>query len=523
MRFFLSPVYLFIYFLYSSYFLLLILVLKFLHGLLVVVRSSNSASITLGPLRASSPPETKVISANTPCEFTKKVFMLSQLIADHSIAPLHDKDMSSTTKFSPSSLLARRLYRNLLRASEPFTAPSPNAAVLSCLLHRTGIDDHIQDWETFVTEPPSPSSSTSSSSHFHDADSRDVELARDLRYSYSSRILPQGDPSNIASTTRLPSSNRTHQRLFRRLLREVIAGTDNYRKLIFPSQVEGTRLRNVIRREFRGKSHDVIDVHDAIRSAVASSFFDDTTRRQVAFAALRELNKKLSYFDTLNANAPPHIMPEQAAYNVASLPFEPPSSYLRPGVFLVSHPFLNDGFFSKAVVCILEHNSLEPNQNTTHDLSDDGSNDHSDRVAKRSVVQSHTNIPGQTYGLIINRVSVHQDTGRNRTLREAFQEHMLPGRLADVFGDSAVREGGPVHVALQMLHSVPSSSPSPSSHVENDELVSAVGGRLIPAIPEGEQSQALYSDRATYFQGNMFKAMKAVEDGTMDRGKWLLH
>jgi hypothetical protein len=71
--------------------------------------------------------------------------------------------------------------------------------------------------------------------------------------------------------------------------------------------------------------------------------------------------------------------------------------------------------------------------------------------------------------------------------------------LADVFGNSTVKDGGPVHVALQMLHSLPGSE-------EN-----GVGGTLIPAIPEAEDSStAEFSDRATYFQGDVFKAISAV-------------
>jgi hypothetical protein len=80
--------------------------------------------------------------------------------------------------------------------------------------------------------------------------------------------------------------------------------------------------------------------------------------------------------------------------------------------------------------------------------------------------------------------------------------------LADVFGNSTVKDGGPVHVALQMLHSLPGSE-------EN-----GVGGTLIPAIPKAEDSStAEFSDRATYFQGDVFKAISAVAKGELDSGK----
>lgn len=87
---------------------------------------------------------------------------------------------------------------------------------------------------------------------------------------------------------------------------------------------------------------------------------------------------------------------------------------------------------------------------------------------------------------------------------------MLPERMADVFGDSVVREGGPVHVALQVIHLL--SNPS-----EQEELASAIGGTIIPSIGDGDDSPALYSNKATYFQGNMFKIMSQIENGKMDR------
>jgi hypothetical protein len=149
---------------------------------------------------------------------------------------------------------------------------------------------------------------------------------------------------------------------------------------------------------------------------------------------------------------------------------------------------MQDSFFSKTVICILEDKD---------DINDE-------TASKRN------EMPDQTYGIIVNRVSVNPDTGKNRTLREAFEEHMLPGRLADVFGDSVVREGGPVHVAIQMLYSLSSSN--------EDDKLSGIGGKIIPMIPEGDSSTALYSDRATYFQGDVFKAMNAVDGGAMDRG-----
>ena len=428
--------------------------------------------------------------------------------------------MSSKSLSSKTSLIARRLYRNLLRTSEPFTAPSSEAAVLTSLLHRSGIDDHIKDWNAFVTQDLERNNPT--------AESYDIfslqEKARDLTQSYSHKS------SSDSSTSSTPASNnRTYQRLFRRLLREVVTGTHGYGKMAFPSQVDTTRLRKVIQREFRskhcsgGSSSSGGGGDNPDNGGTASAHFDDATRRQVAFTALRELNKKLSYYDWLKDNSPDPI-PQQSARRVSPLPTHPPASYLRPGVFLVSHPYMHDSYFSKSVICILEHKGLgsviENRRYTKRDAdgddndgdvdSEDGDGeDESVRITQRT--SRRTTPPGQTYGVIINRASLQADTGEKRTLREVFREHMLPEGMADVFGDSVVREGGPVHVALQMIHSLPASSDDESDAAD-------LGGEIIPAITDGDESPALYSDRATFFQGNMFKALSQVKKGGIDRG-----
>ncbi len=366
------------------------------------------------------------------------------------------------------SVVVLRLYRNLLRAAKPFTSPSPNARVLNCLLSRTGIDDHISDWEAFVSATPNNAQEEGPTESYNRG-----KITDNIRVDANKEIIPP---------------NRTNQRLFRRLLREVICGGDQkgLAKSTWPSLVDPTILWNVIRREFRDGP------------TCQSVYFDTATRRQVAFRSLRELNKKLCYYDHLEQSSPDPL-PHQRAWRVSPLPFAPSVEYLRPGAFLLAHPHMTgDSCFSKSVICILEHED----ESKTKVGEDDES------ALKRVV-----NLPGlQTYGLIVNRASIHSDTGRNRTLKESFEQHILPEKLAEVFGDSIVREGGPVHVALQMLHSLPSTEEDSSE----DE---SIGGRVIPMIPEeDESSTALYSDRATYFQGEIFKAMNAVEDGRMDQG-----
>eukprot|EP00934_Nitzschia_sp_Nitz4_P005703 Nitzschia sp. Nitz4//scaffold42_size132992//70246//71889//NITZ4_003399-RA/size132992-processed-gene-0.39-mRNA-1//-1//CDS//3329551718//5693//frame0 len=362
--------------------------------------------------------------------------------------------MASTNASGSSKIVLIRLYRNLLRVAKPFTAPSPQAPILNALLNRTGRDDHISDWSSFIQTKP------------------ETDL-----------------------------SHRNPPRLFRRLLREVVcAGNpEGVVKSQWPSQVDTTVLWNVIRREFRSEPN------------CPSSLFDDGTRKQVAFMALRELGKKISYLDHLESNSPTPMV-QQCAANVTPLPHFPASSYLRPGAFLLAHPHMNDSFFAKSVICILQH-------------KEDNSG---------------------TYGIIVNRVSVNTDTGRNRSLVEAFDKSMLPGRLSHVFGDSVIREGGPVHVALQMLHSLPSDfvpmeskepvnpvvseeppvQDKPEENAEKSEqedgsefpLDETLGGRLLPVLPvDDETSTAIHSDRATYFAGDIFQVMKAVENGSIER------
>jgi len=364
-------------------------------------------------------------------------------------------------------IVVLRLYRNLLRAAKPFTSPSPQARVLNCLLSRTGIDDHIHDWETFVSTPSR-----------RDEDPNKInDLARNLSTSYATKKRTTVEEGG--------SSHQTAPRLFRRLLREVVCGgnLNSFMKVNWPSQVDPTLLWNIIRREFRDTESS------------QSRHFSIMTRRQVAFMTLRELSKKLCYFDFLDTNSP-DVLPQQRAWNVSPVPFYPSSAYLKPGVFLLSHPSNADSYFRKTAVCILEHDGESQRRSD-------------DEPVERRVL----NFPGQqTYGLIVNRPSIKSDTGKQRTLREAFDKNMLPGKLADVFGDFIVRDGGPIHVSLQMVHSRPATSE------EGGSLDNPIGGRPIPMVTDDEESSpALYSDRATYFQGEIFKAMVEIEKGNLDR------
>lgn len=198
---------------------------------------------------------------------------------------------------------------------------------------------------------------------------------------------------------------------------------------------------------------------------------------------MRELNKKLSWAKCLskgiNDKDPESIRDRnrrQTARNVSRLPFDP-ASYLRAGTYLVAHPLLT-GFFRQTVICILDHTEKES------------------APASRS---------GGTYGLIVNRISTSPSSGRRRTLKEVLRT--LPPELAQAFGNCSVREGGPVHLSLQMIHARTPDQP-------------ALGGTVLSASAEKETtSTALDSDRAVYYQGNMLDAADAVINGALDRGK----
>jgi hypothetical protein len=210
-----------------------------------------------------------------------------------------------------SSLVILRLYRNLLRASKPFTSSS-DAKVLSCLLHRTGADDDIPDWEAFVTA---------------DQDGGDIgKQARDLSYSYGESKKDIG-----------AHPHRTESVLFRRLLREVVTEPDGLTRMTFPSLVDTSKLQTVIKREFRDDNSSL------------SRYFDHITRRQVAFTTLRELNRKLSFFDAAQKSAA-EASPHQAAWHVSAIPRSSVSSCLQAGCFLLSNPQMNDSFFSRRQV-----------------------------------------------------------------------------------------------------------------------------------------------------------------------------
>lgn len=321
------------------------------------------------------------------------------------------------------ALVSRSLYRSILRASKPFTFP-PNAVVLTCLLHRLGGDD-----EEF-------------SSLWHN-DSNDVRPTF---------------PNSSASS------------LFKRLLDEVISGNSlGFRQMSFPSQVDTTRLRSVVRREFRCGPESL------------SRLADVPSRRQAAFSALRELNKKLAWSEKLllqvSLRAPDPPLPVRG---FRSLPCNSLSSSLRPGCFLIAHPHLS-GFFRRSVILLLDHNEVE---------------DSTSRTGYGS------------YGVIVNRPAVSPiDPYRRLQLNEVL--HPLPSVIENVFSSSYVREGGPVHMSLQIL--------TAASSEQHDEC--HIGGQLLSSQPNSvseDLSIIAKTGKAVYYGGDLVRIASATQQGKLD-------
>ena len=359
---------------------------------------------------------------------------------------------SASASASTSALLIRRLYRSILKAAKPFgdasessltttTAIDRNKAkVLTCLLHRTGYED--ESWASFLRD----------ASDNDDADDLDFDMEDDEDMQQPQRIL------------------------FRTLLREVVAG-ESIRQMQWPHAVDLTLLRSIIRREFRNSSESKSAPHTPV------------VRQKVAFMTLTALNQKLAWYEALQADAP-SVRHGQAAAFVSTLPMNPPSSYLRPGAYLIAHPHLS-GYFRRTVVCLLDHK------------------------------QEQETVPGSygTYGLIVNRTRLSPQTQKSLTLEEVLRP--LPEELASSFGGCDVKEGGPVHMSLQMLHSLTA---------DQEEL--QIGGSPIAMMPSHDETTAssssnasamlssspsLLSDRAVYYKGDIVTAAHAVQSGSLDR------
>lgn len=300
---------------------------------------------------------------------------------------------------------------------------------------------------------------------------RSKEEARDLSRSYADVEEDEDDDDDAMGFIKSSLAERKEPQrvLFRRLLREVIAGVDGMRQMQFPQEAmeTSTNLQQLIRREFRAD-------HDGV--------FDLAARTQVAFLALRELNKKLSRAEALEQKNKQGLTEEemrlrnqgQAAKHVSRIPLKP-KEYLQPGAFLLAHPLLT-GYFRRTVICIL---------------------DHSERSSSGE---------GGTYGLIVNRMGVSPNTGKNQTLADVLRT--VPPELAESFGKCAVRDGGPVHMSLQMIHAA--------------DTTQLAGGTVLSMLTDDDKSTALNTDRAIFYKGDIVQAADAVKNGALDRGEYMV-
>ena len=427
--------------------------------------------------------------------------------------------MASASKACRSSII-KPLYRNLLRVVKLYSS-SEHSNILCSLLHRSGTDDLIDYSKLRI--PPSQKASKSQLSSSNDLPTVTKYEAMDLSRSYKeiqrSTLEDNDDDDEVDEIMDdfLMSDNHSssslppyHIILYKQLLREIIGLS---RHMHFPSTIEShkqlsnsnreepddisNRLLKVIRREFRDSSSN--------DSKQLSSSFTDIVRRQAAFLALRELNKKLTWLESLgfdmNTNTDPlekkYIQRRnkiQKARGTSPLRThgQPPKSYLRPGSYLVAHPLLS-GYFSRSVIAILDH---------TDDYNTDP-----------------TQMAGGTYGLVVNRPSLiggsqnnskQSDSGHGRTLSEVIRPNCLPRGLREAFGNNPVREGGPVNLSLQMIYSATSE--------QEDKL--QIGGTILPMIASTnpKDTSASHTDRAIYYQGDVIKAAQSVIDNEMDPG-----
>ena len=156
-----------------------------------------------------------------------------------------------------------------------------------------------------------------------------------------------------------------------------------------------------------------------------------------------------------------------------------------------------------------------------------------------------------TYGLIVNRLSVSPYTGEALSMNDVLRP--LPATIMKTFGKFPIREGGPVHMSVQMLYQINTSmvapnnnsiTPSASSTLSVEESVGEtsdtmnppnIGGYILPTIqPDidtvgdsdnnntNEISNTVGScdtDKAVYYRGNIMNVIKAMDRGMIENGE----
>jgi len=373
-------------------------------------------------------------------------------------------------------ILYRRLYRSLLKASKPFSSPSPNAAAMSCLLHRSGLFDTL---DMNLAESDSPKEKLDDDD-FNDAtttkkkspkkkspESNQMPTVIEETENPSKSSLEDDDIDAFRSyeeenDDHLPShvTPDPHKVIFRRLLREALnskSSEKGLRRMQFPSHVDTTILPKILSREFRRP---------------VSSQEDLDTRREVAFLALRALNLKLGRANRMQSRSfeekPPDVVMKRLKYQSAKhvTPYSSTSGmfdFLRPGTYLLAHPQMT-GYFRRSVIVILDQTADK-----------DGS--------------------GGTYGLIVNRSS-------NQTLADVLR--IIPEKLRNtsIVDSCKVKDGGPVHMSVQMIHAC--------NHSLSE--IKRIGGTALQN-DDTNSNDTHDNGRVIYYQGDIFEASKAIESG----------
>ena len=235
-----------------------------------------------------------------------------------------------------------------------------------------------------------------------------------------------------------------------------------------------------------------------------------------------------------------------------------PSPYpLDCGTLLIAHPLMT-GYFANSVIILLDHTDVPSKDN-----SDNSSSNTNTDEGKSS---------GGTYGLIINRLaletnSVESAQSRLEILRQLFEEKKesdlaemllkssdatekaanlssqksgivttkstgssarrpisllqavrdgdLPETVQLAFGDSPVRDGGPVNLSIQMIHRAAVQNDLEASAAEKEKCSGKIGGTVIPSH-FGDGNTTLKEMETTFFGGDVVKASYAVLEGVKD-------
>lgn len=366
--------------------------------------------------------------------------------------------------------VTRSLYRSLLQTSRFFDFSAEQncvGAVRSCLIHRTGLEDMDYTWDEVVRHDHSTSTPP-----------KEAQNTQEQEYAMFRRLLREYVVSGCGSSLDLGQMRWPSMMLSSAL--KTNPGNQP------ASSASPISMRDLIRREFRAPMGDTSE--------------SESVRVNVAFRTLRELNRKRAWAERLenradkmkkqqgkgktSAEKDPECMKWPEVYSVAQLP-RLPHCYLQPGTFLVAHPLLT-GYFRQSVICILAH--------------------HGYNQAVSDIASSAGSVYG-TYGLVINRPCVSND--QMITLKKVLRD---PNIIPDILQEQVVREGGPVHMSLQMLHATPNSDDSLS-----------FGGTVLPfnrySLDGNEEvTECQVPMKTVYYQGRVSSAVTALSDEREDLG-----